>query len=289
MRTLILALMALAATQSPPPGGQAPSPSSDVAGPAFEVASIKPNVSGDLRVSIQWSPGGRFTAINAPLRALIRDAYQLQEFELSGGPKWIDAARVDIVAAAEGEPSAAQMRLMLKNLLADRFKLQLHTETRELPFYALVLARSDGRTGPDLRRSDGDCGQSAPLDDTLGITPRSGPPDPDARCGFFGPGPGGSAKFRGVTIAALARFLVPPVRRAVFDRTGLTGYFDADLEATAEFGPPPPPPGVADRIDRGALPSIFTVLQQRLGLKLDAQRGPVNVLVIDRLERPAER
>ncbi len=96
--------------------------------------------------------------------------------------------------------------------------------------------------GPNLRRSESDCSQSAPLQDTLGITPRAGPPDPDATCGFFGPGPGGSATFRGVTIAALARFLAPPVRRPVFDRTGLTGYFDADLEPTAEFGPPPPPP-----------------------------------------------
>ena len=92
-----------------------------------------------------------------------------------------------------------------------------------------------------------------------------------------------------MTIEVLARFLAPPVRRPVFDRTGLTGYFDADLEATAEFGPPPPPPGVADRIDRGSLPSIFTVLQERLGLKLDAQRGPVTVFVIDRLEHPVER
>ena len=269
--------------------GTTQSQSGNAAGPAFDVASIKPNVSGDLRVSIQSSPGGRFTAINAPLRALIRHAYQLQDFELSGGPKWIDAERVDIVAKAEGEPAPERMRLMLRNLLADRFTLQLHTETRDLPLYALVLARSDGKIGPDLRRSERECSQSAPLQDTLGITPRPGPPDPDATCGFFGPGPGGGAKFRGVTIAVLARFLAPPVRRPVFDRTGLTGYFDADLETTAEFGPPPPPPGVADRIDRGSLPSIFTVLQERLGLKLDAQRGPVNVWVIDRLEHPMER
>jgi uncharacterized protein (TIGR03435 family) len=175
---------------------------------------------------------------------------------------------------------------MLKNLLANRFKLQLHAEPRDLAIYALVLARRDGKIGPDLRRSDGDCSQS--VEDTLGITPRPGPPDPAAACGFFGPGPGGSAKFRGVTIGVLARFLAPPVRRPVVDRTGLTGYFDADLEATAEFGPPPPPPGAGDRIDRGSLPSIFTVLQDRLGLKLDARRGPVNVFVIDRLEHPVE-
>ena len=178
---------------------------------------------------------------------------------------------------------------MLRHLLADRFKLQLHTEVRDLPFYALLMARSGGRIGPDLRHTESDCSQSAPLQDTLGITPRAGPLDPDATCGFFGPGPGGSATFRGVTIEALARFLAPPVRRPVFDRTGLAGYFDADLEATAEFGPPPPPPGVADRIDRASLPSIFSVLPDRLGLKLDAQRGPVKVSVIDRLEHPEER
>jgi uncharacterized protein (TIGR03435 family) len=265
------------------------SQSSDVGGPRFDVASVKPNVSGDLRVSIQASPGGRFTAINAPLRALIRHAYQLQDFELAGGPKWIDSERFDIVAKAEGDAAPARIRLMLRNVLADRFNLQLHTEMRDLPFYALLMARSGGRIGPDLRRTESDCSQSAILQETLGITARPGPPDPDATCAFFGPGPGGSAKFRGVTVEALARFLAPAVRRPVFDRTGLTGYFDADLEATAEFGPPPPPPGVADRIDRASLPSIFSVLPDRLGLKLDAQRGPVKVSVIDRLEHPEER
>jgi uncharacterized protein (TIGR03435 family) len=269
--------------------GPARAQSRTVAGPAaFDVASVKPNVSGDARASIQSSPGGRFTAINAPVRAVIRHAYQLQDFELAGGPKWLDADRVDIVARAEGEPAPAQMRLMLKTLLADRFKLQLHQETRDLPLYALALSRRDGKLGPDLRRSDTDCSRAALLDDTLGITPRPGPPDPEATCGFFGPLPGGGAKFRGVTIGVLARFLAPPVHRPVVDRTGLTGYFDADLETTAEFGPPPPPPGVADRIDRGSLPSIFTVLKDRLGLRLDAQRGPVTVFVIDRLERPVE-
>jgi Protein of unknown function (DUF3738) len=172
------------------PQGATQPQSSDVGGPAFDVASIKPNVSGDLRVSIQASSGGRFTAVNAPLRALIRHAYQLQDFELTGGPKWIESERVDIVAKAEGEATPAQLRLMLRNLLTDRFKLQLRTETRDLPFYALVTARRNARIGPDLRRTESDCSQSASIQDTLGITARSGPPDPDATCGFFGPGPG---------------------------------------------------------------------------------------------------
>lgn len=254
--------------------------------PAFEVASVKPNVSGALRVSIQALPGGRFTAINAPLRALIRNAYQLQDFELSGGPTWLDSDRFDIAAKADGEATPEQIRLMLRTLLSERFDLQLHRETRELPIYALVLARRDGQTGPALRRSKSDCAASAPLQDVLGITPPSVPPDPDATCGVFGPAPGGRARFRGVTIQVLARFLSPPVRRPVFDRTGLTGYFDADLEMTAEFGPPPPPPGVVDQVDRSSLRSIFTAIQDGWGLKLDAERGPVDITIVDRVEQP---
>ena len=286
---MIFASIVIGTTSAPrlraqSPGNSASGPAFSASGPAFEVASIKSNASGALRVSIQSSPGGRFTAINAPVRALIRHAYQLQDFELTGGPKWLDSDRFDIVAKAEGEPAPARSRLMLRALLVERFKLQLHSETRERPLYALVMARRDGKTGPGLRRTDSDCAGTAPLQDVLGITP--GPPDPDAACGYFGPGPGGGTTFRGVTIEALARLLAPPVHRPVVDRTGLTGYFDADLEMTAEFGPPPPPPGVPDQVDRASLPSIFTAIQDRLGLRLDAQRGSITVFVIDRLERP---
>lgn len=256
--------------------------------PAFEVASVKANKSGGLRVSIQSLPGGRFTATNAPLRALIRHAYQLQDFQLSGAPRWIDSERFDILAKGEGDPMSAQMRLMLRALLEDRFKLQLHSETRELPVYALVMARRDGQLGPKLRRTTADCSESAPLQEVLGITARAGSSDPDAACAVFGPGPGGSAKFRGVSIEVLTRFISPPVQRPVIDRTGLQGYFDADLDMSAEFGPPPPPPGAPDPIDRPSLPSISTLIEQQLGLKLDAQRASVDVFVIDRVDRPTD-
>ena len=254
-------------------------------GPAFEVASVKPNGSGDLRVTIQTSPGGRFTATNAPLRSLIRIAYQLQDFQLAGGPKWLDEERFDIVAKGDGNPVPDRIRLMLRALLAERFKLTLRSETRDLPFYALVMARNDGRPGPQLRRSDTDCAQTVSLLD--GLAP-PGPPDPNMPCGFVGPGPGGGTRFRGVSAQAIGKFLSAPVHRPVLDRTGLVGYFDADLELTAELGPPPPPPGAPDRFDRASAPSIFTALQERLGLKLDAQRGPVAVFVIDRAEKPVE-
>ncbi|MGH9140148.1 MAG: TIGR03435 family protein [Vicinamibacterales bacterium] len=255
------------------------------AAPEFEVASVKPNESGDRRVSIEVSPGGRFRATNAPLRSLIRIAYQLQDVQLAGGPKWLDDERFDIVAKGDGSPAPDQIRLMLQSLLAERFKLTLRRETRDLPLYALVMARKDGRWGPKLRRADADCTQAASRLD--GLAP-PGPPDPAAPCGYVGPDPGGGIRFRGVSVQAIAKFLATPVHRPVLDRTGLSGYFDVDLELTTELGPPPPPPGLPDRFDRSSAPSIFTALPEQLGLKLDSQRGPVDVFVIDRAEHPVE-
>jgi uncharacterized protein (TIGR03435 family) len=249
--------------------------------PAFDVASVKPNVSGDNRVTLQVMPGGGFRATNAPLRTLIREAYALQGFQLSGGPGWLDSDRFDIVAKSENNPTPPQMRVMLRALLAERFRLSVHTETRDLPFYALVLARADGKLGPHLRPTGADCSQAP---EWLGTGP---PPvrDAAAPCRSGSPGPGGAMRFRGITLEAFAKFIATPVRRPVIDRTGLTGDFDVELEMTAEFGPPPPPPGLPDQVDRTSAPSIFTSVQEQLGLRLDSQHGPVDVVVIDRVER----
>ncbi len=255
---------------------------------AFEAASVKANNSGSLRVFVRPSAGGRFTVTNMPARDLVRYAYQLQEFQLIGGPGWLGSDRFDIVATAGANATSDEMRLMLRTLLADRFKLTVHREARDLPFYALVTARSDRKLGPQLRHTVADC-TNAPA--------AAGPPYPDGPppCGFIGPGPGTSVSagratlaLRGITMDGLATFLAPAVRRSVFDRTGLSGYFDADLESAAELGPPPPPPGVSDPYDRASLPSIFTLLREQLGLKLEPQKGPVDVTVIDEAQRPTE-
>lgn len=245
----------------------------------FEVASIKRNPSGDMRASIQSLPGG-YRAVNAPLRTIIRDAYALQGFQLVGGPSWLDAERFDILAKAEGNPTPEQERLMLRTLLAERFALSVHAETRELPLYAMVMAKADGRPGPRLRRTGADCSEAP-------VWRGTGPPpsrEPDSPCSAAGPGSGGGMRFRGVTLDAFAKFLATPAQRPVIDRTGLTGLFDIELELTAELGPPPPPPGMPDRVDRAFAPSIFTALQEQLGLKLDSRRGPIDVIVIDRVE-----
>lgn len=267
-----------------PPWLNAQTPAPATGAPVFEVASVTLNRSGDLRAVIQPQPGGRFTATNASLRMLIRDAYQIQDFQLAGTPSWLNALRFDIAANAKNDAPPDQMWLMLQTLLAERFKLKVHHETRELPSYALVMMRSDGQIGPQLRRAAGDCAR-APL--PSGPTSPDGPPP----CGFFGPAPGtdfssgrGNVAFRGLTMEAFAKLLATALRRTVVDRTGLRGYFDGEYEFTVETGPPPPPPGVADPFNRRSLPSILTVLPERLGLKLESQRSALEVLVIDSVQ-----
>jgi len=190
------------------------------------------------------------------------------------GPPWIRKDKFDVDARMDPTTTPVQMAPMMAHLLADRFALRSHTEQRPADVYVLKLARGDGRLGPGLKRSSAPCIEAKTAKQPLPQVCRTG-------------------QLQNLPVSLIADFLqllsFQRIDRPVLDRTGLTGYFDADLEATAEFGPPPPPPGVADRIDRASLPSIFSVLPDRLGLKLDAQRGPVKVSVIDRLERPEER
>jgi bla regulator protein BlaR1 len=264
-------------------------PAGPTNGPAFEAASVKPNGSGAGR-GLAPQPGGRFTGTNVTTAMLIRFAYDLPDFQIFGGPKWLNSDRFDVVAKAEGDVPREQTRLMLRRLLAERFRLAAHTETRELPIYAMVMARTDGRIGYRLRRTEDDCARAdrPSLDLGVGPSPSDGPP----RCGFFGFAPGtdfpsgrGGLAFRGLTMGALAKIFVPLVGRSVSDQTGLAGYFDAEFDFIAEFPIPPPPPGVPSPFDTPFV-SIFTVLPEQLGLKLDSRRGPVEVLVIDRVEQP---
>jgi uncharacterized protein (TIGR03435 family) len=289
MRAGIVAAVGVSMTSQLAPQS-APIAASD---PAFEVASVKPNRSGDAGWRLDPQPGGRLTGTNVTAAALIRFAYELPDFQMFGGPKWLNSDRFDVVAKAEGDPPLKQRRLMLRTLMAERFKLTAHTETRELPIFALVLARNDGRIGPQLRRTEADCaGVDRPsLDLGVGPSPSTGPP----RCGYFGFAPGadfrsgrGGLGFRGLTMAAFAKILVPMVRRSVDDQTGLTGYFDAEFDFMAELPAPPPPPGVSNPFGN-EFSSVFTVLPEQLGLKLKPATGPVEVLVIDRVEPPSQQ
>src|SRR5437762_906153 len=183
---------------------QAPQAGADA--PAFEVASIKPNNSGDGRVMLGNQPG-RFTATNVTLRLLIRNAYQLQDFQISGGPGWIASDHFDVVAKIEaGDPDVmpagppvpgqgpTRLQLMIRSLLTERFKLAVHTETKEQPMYALVVARTDGRLGQNLKQSETDCAALMAANRGRGAgrgMPPPGPPQPGAPmpCGLrIGPG-----------------------------------------------------------------------------------------------------
>ena len=274
--------------------GGAPGPQ-----PVFEVASVKPNKSGEGFIRFGMQPGGRFTAQNAPLRELIRFAYNVQPFQMEGGPGWMSSDRFDVTAKAEGEVAmvapgqTGPIQLMMRSLLEERFKLKVHRETKEMPIYALVLARSDGRLGAQIEPSTVDCaaqrGRGAGAADGRGgpPPPPPGPPKPGERppCGMFmGPASVGAGD---VSLEQLAQLLSGRVNRVVQDRTGLTGRYSFNIEFTPDQIPPGgfQLNGAPVQINPDG-PSLFTALQEQLGLKLDPQRGPVETFVIDSVEQP---
>jgi uncharacterized protein (TIGR03435 family) len=301
----VFAMAAVLASFAPGRGEGPQLHAQDAGSPAFEVASVRPNKSGDGRVMMGFQPGGRYTATGITVRMLIQQAYRIQPFQLLGMPDWLASDRFDIIAKAEGDVAPGPdgpLPLMLRGLLEDRFKLAVHSETRELPIYVLVKARSDGRLGPQLNPAAVDCAAARG-----GPAGRGAVPDAFRGRGGGGPafGPGGrppcgqlvgpaNIAAGGVTMAQLATLLSGRVNRVVVDRTEMTGTFDLDLSWTPDQlpqqlspgalppGAPPLPP-----IDPNG-PSIFTAVQEQLGLKLESSRGPVDVVVIDRVEPPTE-
>jgi uncharacterized protein (TIGR03435 family) len=251
----------------------------------FEVASIKRNVSGDPNASIRVQPGGQIVVTNNSLYNLIRNAYGTQRYEMVPGqnlPSWIDSDRWDILAKPpENAPRVEeQMQLRLRSLLEDRFKLVARREMREMPIYELVVARS-GQLGPRLKQSGDECAAQGRAREA-GVQP-----PPLSPGGFCGTRTGnGSVSMKGVPLSNFVRNLGGMTGRFVIDKTGLTGPYDLDLQWTpdpaAAGGPPPGPPGPGD----GA--SLFAAIQEQLGLKLEAKRAPVEVVVIDSAERPTE-
>jgi uncharacterized protein (TIGR03435 family) len=265
--------------------------------PTFEAASIRPNttpvvVADDQEISI--SPGGSLRVVNMPLRFLITFAYQMQGFQLDGGPDWVASDRFDIIGRAgqalpprrPGGPDP--IRLMLQALLEDRFKLALRKETRQMPIYELVLARRDGKPAPQLRPAQADC---AALEAALAAgTPPPPPPPTGPGCGSGGRL--GGLRFGGQPLTAFAALLSRLVQRVVVDRTGLPGNWELELTFSSDpsqlsLPPGVPPPPAAPNADPNG-PSLFTALEEQLGLKLQPARGPVEVHVIDRVDRPTE-
>ena len=262
--------------------------------PAFAVATIKYNRTGDAAQSMRLQPGGRILVTNQPLRRLIVFAYSLQPQQLTGGPSWLDSDRFDILAQAEGNISPAPpggppgpAQLMMQRLLAERFGLVVHTEAREMPVYALTVARSDGRLGPQIKPADRDC--LALMTQAPGGVPVQAPRLPDGRpgCGVTRDATG-KVMAGGTTMTMLAiTMLTGPAGRLVIDKTGLTGAYDFDLEFAADPAPGAAAPSGAAS-PPGDRPSLFTALEEQLGLKLQATRASIDVTVIDRVTPPTE-
>jgi uncharacterized protein (TIGR03435 family) len=258
---------------------------------SFEVASFKRNV--DVNANAVWrSPTatGEFTLVNIPFTTLLYGAYQLQPYQLIGAPSWVLDERYDISAKLDpkiaGRPQPdghpPTWALALRRLLVDRARLQFHRETRQLPVYALVMARPDRKLGPNIRAAQADCDalrlQSA-------VAAKNGQPSPYPRStptyvpcslrnapGRITSGGYGFAEFM-ATLSALTG-------RAVVDRTELTGKWDFHVE----YAPSPVTPGAAADPN---LPDLFTALQEQIGLKLESATAPVQVFVIDHVDRPS--
>lgn len=255
--------------------------------PRFEVASIK-DVGSQGFMTLRPLPG-RLTA-TASLKLLIERAYRAQSFEIAGGPEWIESERYAIDAKTAGTSSPDQIALMLQALLEDRFQLKIHRETRDLPVFHLAAAKG----GPKLPLpKDGGCDDSGePLPEVTGgrmPVPRVGP-IPLQRCGSLSVilEAGGPRMFGGrVAMPELVRMLSLVLGRTVIDQTGFTGLFDVRLDFVADEStpalPPPPPGAGSDAMN----PPIFSALAQQLGLRLQAAKGPVEVIVIDHVERPS--
>jgi uncharacterized protein (TIGR03435 family) len=260
------------------------SPLSAQAPPSFEVASVKPNQSGDFRRGLGPEPGGRFVAMNVPLRDLVALAYGISnldaESRVIGGPDWMARERFDVTAKAAGSPAPSDYPPMVKAMLAARFKLQAHDEVRDVQAFALVRARADGALGPQLRKSDVDC-------DARRAAAKGGAPLPQPASGAVCTGRTipGTITATALSIGSLAGGLIRFAGRSVVDETGLAGYYDYELRWTPDQ-PPEPRPGEPPLVIDPNGPSLGTALQEQLGLRLESRRVPMKVVVIDRAELP---
>ena len=254
------------------------------ADPVFEVASVKRNTSGTVLGGRGALPGGRLSLRDQTVRNLLFLSLNIEDYQILGGPDWMNSEGYDIEGKAPGDPPLQQIRgPMLLALLADRFKLKFHRETRELPVYALVPAKGGLKLKPPTLRGDcavhyerSKCAQNKRRPHGFGFDATA------VHMDFF------------------TLFLPEFLGTAVIDRTGFTGLFDAHLEFDNELaagdttvaGPPAatPPPGNGKGGRGGAppsdLPSLSVALARQLGIKLERTKGPVEVVIVDHVERP---
>jgi uncharacterized protein (TIGR03435 family) len=230
--------------------------------PSFEITSVKPSTIADAAGGFGFSPDG-VTISNYSLRRLISNAYGVMDYQIIGGPSWISTDRFEVLgkAAPGSHPSRQDLSLMLQSLLEDRFKLQVRRDMKIGPVYSLVVTKSDGTLGEHLRRSPIDC-------QTAETSVRRDPEKCSMRYEF------GGLHSRGMVLESMVMYVQSVVQRPIIDLTKLTGGFDYDLAYNQS--------GSAD----STAPSIFSALQEQLGLKLVSEQGPVETLVIEHADHP---
>jgi uncharacterized protein (TIGR03435 family) len=283
--------------------------SAQTSGPAFEVASIKlsdPNSGGPIgqTPTFRLQGGGGLSASNQTLRLLMRLSYGLQDFQIVGGPGWQTSQKFDIVAKGPDGATALQLMPMLKSLLADRFKLKAHMETRDMPTATLLVARSDGRLGPNLKPTTANCSGKELEEEQRKRAEallKGGPAALAAtvakpgECGMtpIGGGKGAGLRATGQTLVPVVQLLTQAIGKPVYDKTGLTGLYDYELTFDPEVmlrialqAGVNIPPTLAAGLPQSDSPSLLTAIGEQLGLKLENGKGPVDVLVIDSVEMP---
>lgn len=239
--------------------------------PRIDAVVIKRNSCGDCGMSAGPRPGGSYVLINGPLSSIFDNAYTSQSGEVIGMPDWFTTERFDLTVRIVGTPTPEQQRELWRGLFAERMKLVARTETKDYPTWDLVLARADGRLGPNLTRSAIVCG---PGSDAAGSRPK--PSNGAPACGLSVGA--GTMRGAGLPLSMLTRNFRYPAERVVFDKTGLTGAWDVSLDfanVRATGGDVP-----------DERPSFFTALQEQLGLKLVPSRNRLEFVVIDHIERP---
>lgn len=235
------------------------------ANPAFEVATIKPSKPDAIGKGFRVN-GRMFTTINTSVSDLMTFAYGLHARQITGGPPWLETEKYDLEAKPEGQgqPNDRQWKGMVQKLLAERWKLAFHRDQKELAAYVIVV----GKTGSKLTKSDG---------------------DPNGLPGLFFRGLGALSVRNGNMTDFASVMQSTALDRPVLDRTGLTGRFDFSLNWTPDetqfggLGVRVPPPS-----DTATAPDLFTAIQDQLGLKLESQKAPVDVLVVDHVEKPSD-
>ncbi len=281
------------------PAGAAAANNEVQAAKSFEVASIKPSAEDGRRVMIGISPGGRFTARGVNIKFLIQQAYGIKDFQIIGAPGWLTSERYDVIAKAETPDfNREKLEPLLQSLLAERCNLKFHRETRELPIYYLVV----GKYEPKLQRSE--IGIEGPRGDPPSKAGQAAEPpgSPQAAAGTEPRKKASSVRVgRGqidgqmTTLSDLASLLAQQLGRPVIDKTGIAGLYDIKLEWTPDEtmrgiglpGGETPGQESSAPIDTSG-PSIFAALQEQLGLKLESHKGPVEIIVLDHIERPSE-